>query len=286
MSQPTTNPSISPIENEAPNQSIHFDILTLFPEMFAGVFEATIIGRARQMDKVKIALHNIRDYAPGKHRVTDDTPYGGGGGMIMKPEPIFNTVEAILSVEVPLAGYQSLLEQGYPPIILLTPQGHLLKQAVACELIPYERLILLCGRYEGIDERVRQYLVTHEISIGDYVLSGGEIAAMVLVDVLTRLVPGVLGDAEATNKDSHSAGLLEHPHYTRPAEYRGYVVPDILLSGHHAKVRQWQHHQSLARTLARRPDLLTTADLSEADWEYLAGLGYPPPNENTDLSDS
>jgi len=285
MSQQTTLPASS-TENEAPNKFIHFDILTLFPEMFAGVFEATIIGRARKMDKVQIVLHNIRDYASGKHHVTDDTPYGGGGGMIMKPEPIFNTVEAILGVDIPHTGYQLLLEQGYPPIILLTPQGRPLKQAMARELTGHERLILLCGRYEGVDERVRQYLVTHEISIGDYVLSGGEIAAMVLVDVLTRLIPDVLGDAEATNKDSHSAGLLEHSHYTRPAEYRGHSVPDILLSGHHAKVRQWQHHQSLARTLARRPDLLATADLSEADWEVLAGLGYSPPHENPDLSDS
>jgi tRNA (guanine37-N1)-methyltransferase len=274
MDQPTMSRPSPPIKNGAKNKTIHFDILTLFPEMFAGVFEATIIGRARQAGQVEIALHNIRDYAPGKHHVTDDTPYGGGGGMIMKPEPIFNTVEAILGVDVPHEGYQSLLAQGYPPIILLTPQGHLLKQTLARELMTYERLLLICGRYEGVDERVRQYLVTNEISIGDYVLSGGEIAAMVLVDVLTRLIPGVLGDAEAANKDSHSAGLLEHPHYTRPAEYRGHGAPDILLSGHHAKVREWQRYQSLARTLARRPDLLAIAELSEADREYLAGLGY------------
>jgi tRNA (guanine37-N1)-methyltransferase len=268
-------------ENNQP--SIHFDILTLFPEMFAGVFDASIIARAQEMDKVSITLHNIRDYAPGKHRVTDDTPYGGGGGMIMKPEPIFNTVEAILNTPVPDDGYRPLLEQGYPPIILLTPQGQLLKQNLARQLTAYKRLILLCGRYEGVDERVRRYLVTHQISIGDYVLSGGEIAAMVLVDVLTRLLPGVLGDAEATHKDSHSAGLLEHPHYTRPAEYRGHTVPDILLSGHHAKVREWQHRQSLARTLARRPDLLDTAELTEADRDYLDSL---PSNENANLSDS
>ena len=270
--------------NQEINQpSIHFDILTLFPEMFAGVFEASIIGRAQEMGKVSVALHNIRDYAPGKHRVTDDTPYSGGGGMIMKAEPIYNTVEAVLDVSVPDDGYRPLLEQGYPPIILLTPQGQPLKQALARDLTAYNRLLLLCGRYEGVDERVRQYLVTHEISIGDYVLSGGEIAAMVLVDVLTRLLPGVLGDAEATHKDSHSAGLLEHPHYTRPAEYRGHAVPDILLSGHHAKVMQWQQQQSLARTLARRPDLLDSAELTEADREFLDSLRA---NENADLSDS
>jgi tRNA (guanine37-N1)-methyltransferase len=251
---------------------MRFDILTLFPEMFAGVFDATIIGRARDMGHVEIALHNIRDYAPGKHHVTDDTPYGGGGGMIMKPEPIFNAVEAILGVEIPPDGYRPLLQQGYPPIILLTPQGRLLKQAVARELAVHERLLLLCGRYEGVDERVCQFLVTDELSIGDYVLSGGEIAAMVLVDVLTRLIPGVLGDPEATANDSHSAGLLEYPHYTRPADYRGHTVPDILLSGHHAKLSEWRRQQALARTLARRPDLLAEAELSEADRKYLATL--------------
>lgn len=251
---------------------MRFDILTLFPEMFDGVFEATIIARALTMGHIEIFVHNIRDFAPGKHRVTDDTPYGGGGGMIMKPEPIFNAVEGILSVQIPDEGYRSLLQQGYPPIILLTPQGRLLKQAGAWDLVAHEHLILICGRYEGVDERVRQLLVTDEISIGDYVLSGGEIAAMVLVDVLTRLIPGVLGDPEATVKDSHTSGLLEHPHYTRPAAYRGLSVPDILLSGHHAKLEKWRRQQSLARTLARRPDLLAQAELTEADREFLTRL--------------
>jgi tRNA (guanine37-N1)-methyltransferase len=251
---------------------MRFEILTLFPEMFGGVFDATIIGRARANGQVEIVLHNIRDYAPGKHRVTDDTPYGGGGGMIMKPEPIFNAVEGILNVQISEKGYYPLLQQGYPPIILLTPQGRLLKQNVARELTQHQRLLLICGRYEGVDERVRQLLVTDEISIGDYVLSGGEIAAMVLVDVLTRLIPGVLGDPAATDKDSHSSGLLEHPHYTRPAEYRGLNVPEILLSGHHAKLEEWRRQQSLARTLARRPDLLSQIELSETDRDYLAKL--------------
>ena len=255
---------------------MRFDILTLFPEMFAGVFDATIIGRAREMGHVEIVLHNIRDYAPGTHQVTDDTPYGGGGGMVMKPEPIFNTVEAILRIDIPGEGYQALLAQGYPPIILLTPQGRLLRQGVARELSEHERLLLICGRYEGVDERVRQYLATDELSIGDYVLSGGEIAAMVLVDVLTRLIPGVLGDPEATANDSHSAGLLEYPHYTRPPEFRGRSIPEILLSGHHAKLQQWRRQQSLARTLARRPDLLAEAELSEADRKYLAALAQGP----------
>ncbi|MEW5957881.1 MAG: tRNA (guanosine(37)-N1)-methyltransferase TrmD [Chloroflexota bacterium] len=251
---------------------MRFDILTLFPEMFAGVFEATIIGRAQEMGQVEIRLHNIRDYAPGKHRVTDDTPYGGGGGMIMKPEPLFNAVEGVLGITIPAEGYQPLLAQGYPPVILLTPQGRLLKQAVARDLAAGERLLLICGRYEGVDERVRQSLVTDEISLGDYVLSGGEIAAMVLVDVITRLIPGVLGDPQATSKDSHANGLLEYPHYTRPAEYRGASVPEILLSGHHAKLEEWRRRQSLARTLARRPDLLALASLSEAERVYLDEL--------------
>jgi tRNA (guanine37-N1)-methyltransferase len=252
---------------------MHFDILTLFPEMFAAIFDSSIIGRARQAGQVEIALHNIRDYAPGKHRVTDDTPYGGGGGMVMKAEPIFRAVEAILGITVPAEGYRPLLAQGYPPLILLTPQGQLLKQALARELVTTsDRLCLICGRYEGVDERVRRYLATAEISIGDYVLSGGEIAAMVVVDTLTRLLPGVLGDAEATSKDSHSEGLLEYPHYTRPADFRDHLVPEILLSGHHANLEIWRRRQSLARTLARRPDLLAQADLSEADRAFLAGL--------------
>lgn len=251
---------------------MRFDILTLFPEMFTGVFSTTIIGRACAMGQVQIEIHHIRDYASGKHRVTDDTPYGGGGGMIMKPEPIFNAVEGILNVEIPSEGYLPLRQQGYPPIILLTPQGRLLKQPIARELVDHERLLLICGRYEGVDERVRLYLATDEISIGDYVLSGGEIAAMVLVDVLTRLIPGVLGDPAATANDSHSAGLLEHPHYTRPAVYRGHSVPDILLSGHHAKLQAWKRQQSLARTWARRLDLLATAELTEADRIYLQSL--------------
>lgn len=259
---------------------MRFDILTLFPEMFAGVFDATIIGRARAMGNVHIELHNIRDYAPGKHRVTDDTPYGGGGGMVMKPEPIFNAVEGVLQVEIPQAGYQPLLAQGYPPIILLTPQGRLLKQSIARELATQERLVLICGRYEGVDERVRELLATDEISIGDYVLSGGEIAAMVLVDVVTRLIPGVLGDPEAAAKDSHADGLLEYPHYTRPADYRGRQIPEILLSGHHAKLAEWRRQQSLLRTLARRPDLLAEANLSEADRKFLAGL-QPKDDQNS-----
>jgi len=249
---------------------MRFDILTLFPEMFTEVFAASIIGRACQRGQAEIVLHNIRDYAEGKHHVTDDTPYGGGGGMIMKPDPIFNAVEAILGVTIPFDGYATLLPQGYPPIIMLTPQGRLFKQAIARELLPHDRMILLCGRYEGFDERVRQFLVTDELSIGDYVLSGGELAAMVVVDALIRLIPGVLGDEAATDKDSHSNGLLEYPHYTRPFDFRGHVVPDILLSGHHANLEIWRRQQSLIRTQARRPDMFAQVDLSPADQKFLA----------------
>jgi tRNA (guanine37-N1)-methyltransferase len=244
---------------------VQFDIFTLFPEMFSGVFDASIMRRAREAGQVSIALHNIRDHATDRHHMTDDTPYGGGGGMVMKPEPIWNAVESVLGFE--LAGQPDV-----PPIILLTPQGRLFTQAVARELANHERLLLICGRYEGIDERVRQYLVTDEVSIGDYVLSGGEIPAMVIVETVVRLLPGVLGDPGATMNDSYASGLLEYPHYTRPAVYRGYPVPEVLLSGHHAEVDRWRRREALRRTRKRRPDLLTRVDLSQADREFLAQL--------------
>jgi len=210
-------------------------------------------------------LHDIRDYATDRHHVTDDTPYGGGGGMVMKPEPIWNAVEAVL-------GFDPASRSDVPPIILLTPQGRQFTQAVARELAAHERLLLLCGRYEGVDERVCQYLTTDEISVGDYVLSGGEIPAMVVVDAVIRLLPGVLGDPGATLDDSHASGLLEYPHYTRPPVYRGHVVPEVLLSGHHGEVDRWRRREALRRTRARRPDLLARADLSQTDREFLAQL--------------
>jgi tRNA (guanine37-N1)-methyltransferase len=243
---------------------MQIDIMTLFPEMFDGPFEASILKRAQEADLTSIAVHNIRDWAPGKHRQCDDTPYGGGGGMVMKPEPIFYAVEAVLGIQ---AG-----DAPPCPIVLLTPQGRPLTQAVARELAQHERVVLICGRYEGIDERVREHLVTDQISIGDYVLSGGELAAMVVVDAVTRLLPGVLGDPEATHHDSHASGLLEYPHYTRPATFRGWRVPEILLSGHHANLTRWRREASLRRTWARRPDLLRDASLGEADLAYLEML--------------
>jgi tRNA (guanine37-N1)-methyltransferase len=241
--------------------SIQFDILTLFPGLFEGVFEESILKRAREAGLVTIALHNIRDYATGRHRVTDDTPYGGGGGMIMKPEPIVAAVEAVLGEEL-----------GRVPVVLLTPQGRLFTHQVARELARRPRLLLLCGRYEGVDERVRECLVTDDISIGDYVLSGGEVPAMAIVEAVTRLIPGVLGDPGATFEDSHAEGLLEYPHYTRPPVFRGRAVPEVLLSGHHAEIVRWRRRQTLQRTWERRPDLLRQARLSAEDLAYLGEL--------------
>lgn len=240
---------------------MHFDILTLFPEMFAGPFEESIIRRAREAGLVTIALHNIRDYAQGRHRVTDDTPYGGGGGMIMKPEPIFAAVEAVLESE-----------PGEASIVLLTPKGRLFSQEIAREMSRRSRLLLICGRYEGVDERVHRYLATDEISIGDYVLSGGEVPAMVLVDAITRLIPGVLGDPGATFEDSHAEGLLEYPQYTRPPSFHGHDVPEVLLSGHHAEITAWRRQQALRCTYERRPELLARARLTEQDEAFLGRL--------------
>jgi tRNA (guanine37-N1)-methyltransferase len=258
---------------------MRFDILTLFPEMFSGVFSHRINQPAQAMGAAKISLHNIRDYATDKHKMTDDTPYGGGGGMVMKPEPIFNTVEHLLNYTVPSSGYTVDPAAGRPPIILMSPQGRMFNQVVAEELGRQSRLILICGRYEGVDERVVQYLATDQISIGDYVLSGGEIAAMVIVDALVRLIPGVLGDPTATIDDSHATGLLEYPHYTRPAEFKGHGVPEILLSGHHANVDRWRRQQSLQRTLAQRPELLETAPLTREDRAYLQTLQIDDPTK-------
>jgi tRNA (guanine37-N1)-methyltransferase len=240
---------------------MHFDILTLFPATFAGVFEQSIIKRAREAGIVSVTLHDIREYATGRHRVTDDTPYGGGGGMIMKPEPIFAAVEAILGPSPETV-----------PIIAMTPKGRTFDQRVAGELSRHQRLLLICGRYEGIDERVHAHLVTDEISIGDYVLSGGEIPAMVLVDAITRLIPGTLGDPAATFEDSHAAGLLEYPQYTRPPAFRGHAVPDVLLSGNHAEIARWRRQQALRRTWERRPDLLRKAVLNQQDQDFLEQL--------------
>ncbi len=240
---------------------MHIDIFTLFPDMFVGPFQESIIKRAQENGLISIAVHDIRAYATDRHHTTDDTPYGGGGGMVMKPEPIFRAVEDVLGEAIKDT-----------PIILLTPQGRRFTQQVALELAAQERLALICGHYEGVDERVRQHLATDEISIGDYVLTGGELPAMVIVDAVTRLLPGALGDPSAAESDSYASGLLEHPHYTRPYDFRGWRVPDILLSGHHGEVARWRRREALRRTWERRPDLLETADLTEEDLAFLEEL--------------
>jgi len=228
---------------------VQIDILTLFPEMFQDVFDSGVIGRAVEQGLVGIGLHNFRDQAHDKHHTVDDYPYGGGAGMVLKPEPIFETVELIKG-------------EADIPVILLNPQGRLFSQKVAEEFSGYGRMIIICGRYEGVDERVSRYLATDEISIGDYVLTGGEIAAMVVIDAVVRLLPGVLGSELSPLEDSHVAGLLEYPQYTRPPDYRGWPVPEILLSGNHAHIAAWRREQSVRRTVERRPELLDKVELS------------------------
>ena len=231
---------------------MQFDILTLFPEMFQGTFDSGVIKRAIDQGLVGIGLHNFRDQAHDKHHTVDDYPYGGGAGMVLKPEPIFEAVESIKG------------ESGIP-VILLNPQGRLFSQKVAEEFSRYSRMIIICGRYEGVDERVSRHLATDEISIGDYVLTGGEIAAMVVIDAVVRLLPGVLGSELSPREDSHVAGLLEYPQYTRPPSYRGWPVPEVLLSGNHAQIAAWRREQSIRRTYERRPELLDKAELSPAE---------------------
>lgn len=240
---------------------MRFDVFTLLPEVMRAYLQASVLGKAQEAGLVDVLLHNIRDYASDRHHTTDDEPYGGGGGMIMKPEPVFTAVEAVLGEAIDVI-----------PIILLTPQGRVFNQEVAQELAEHDRVALVCGRYEGVDERVRSHLVTDEISIGDYVLTGGELPALVVIDSVVRLRPGALGNDDATKKDSHAEGLLEYPHYTRPASFRGWDVPDVLLSGDHARVAAWRHEQSLLRTLIRRPDLLAKLEFDDGDRDLLDKL--------------
>ena len=242
---------------------MRFDVFSLFPSVIQPYLEISILQRAIQNGLLEVHLHDIRSFTTDKHHITDDAPFGGGGGMVMKPEPIFTAVESVL---------------GSPPscpVILLTPQGRTYTQQVAAELARYPHLALLCGRYEGIDERVREHLVTDEISIGDYVLTGGELPALILIDSITRLIPGVLGDPDGAQDDSFASGLLEYPHYTRPAEFRGWRVPGVLLSGNHAEIARWRRQQALLRTWKRRPDLLEKTELSDSDRRFLASLIKP-----------
>jgi tRNA (guanine37-N1)-methyltransferase len=244
---------------------MQFEVFTLLPEVFPPYLESSILQRARQRGLIEVRVHNIRDYTRDKHHTTDDIPYGGGGGMVMKPEPVFDAVESVLG------RFDNLSAAPQPdcPIILLTPQGRVFNQRIAAEFSLYEKIALICGRYEGVDERIRTHLVTDEISIGDYVLTGGELPALMLIDAIARFIPDVLGDPDGAMDDSHASGLLEYPHYTRPPDFRGWAVPDVLLSGDHVKINQWRREQSLRRTLARRPDLLNKAELSEADKKLL-----------------
>ena len=239
---------------------MQFDVFTLLPEVFPAYLESSIMQRARERGLIDVHVHNIRDYTHDKHHTTDDTPYGGGGGMVMKPEPVFEAVESVLGPEADC------------PIIMLTPQGRVFNQSIAQELVQHPRLALLCGRYEGIDERIRTNLITDEISIGDYVLTGGELPALILIDALARLIPDVLGDPDGASDDSHATGLLEYPHYTRPPEFRGLTVPDILLSGDHGKIAKWRREQALLRTYNKRPDMLEKAELTKEDRKFLDKL--------------
>jgi tRNA (guanine37-N1)-methyltransferase len=239
-----------------------FDVFTLFPEIFPPYLDESILKRARAAGLLNVQVHNIRDWTTDRHNTTDDTPFGGGGGMVIKPEPVFAAVEAVL---------------GSPPsvpLILMTPQGRPFSQAVANELAAQPRLALLCGRYEGIDERVRAHLVTDEISLGDFVLTGGELPALALIDAVTRLLPGVLGDPDGASDDSYASGLLEGPHYTRPPLFRDWGVPEVLLSGNHAAIERWRREQALKRTYERRPEMLDRLELSNEDKNYLFKLGW------------
>ena len=252
---------------------MQFEVFTLLPEVFAPYLESSILLRAQQRGLIEVRLHNIRDYTQDRHHTTDDTPYGGGGGMVMKPEPVFEAIESVLGLEDGHAkpAPDSGARQGIP-IILLTPQGRVFTQRVAEELARHERIALLSGRYEGVDERIREHLVTDEISVGDYVLTGGELPALILIDAISRLIPGVLGDPTGAEDDSHSMGLLEYPHYTRPPDFRGWKVPNVLLSGDHGRIEKWRREQALERTYRKRPDMLERAELSDADKKFVERL--------------
>lgn len=264
-----------------------FDILTLFPEMFPGVLGASILKRAGEAGHISVRLHNIRHYTTDRHHTADDYPYGGGAGMVMKVQPLFRAVEWVYTLFDPPPGLslyepppEALTENLSPipqssgvPIILMGPQGRVFNHEIAQDLARHPRLILVCGHYEGIDERVREHLATDEISIGDYVLTGGEIAAMAVTDAVSRMVPGVLAEGSAED-ESHARGLLEYPQYTRPPDFRGWAIPPILVSGHHANVEAWRRRESLRRTLEMRPDLLEKAQLTPEEQKMLRELGF------------
>ena len=246
---------------------MRFHVLTLFPEAFAAPLQFSIVARAVQREQATIEVTDIRDYTHDAHGTADDYQFGGGHGMVMKPEPVFEAAEAALSA-------YTAEQRAQIPVILLTPQGELLTQRLVEELSTSPAIALICGHYAGVDERIAEGLATRQVSVGDYVLTGGELPAMIIIDAVTRLLPGVVGSPESVAGDSITTGLLQHPLYTRPAEYRGTSIPDVLLSGHHAEIERWRRRQSLQRTLARRPDLLRTAPLTREDHQYLRTLGY------------
>lgn len=255
---------------------MRFDLLTIFPEFFAGPFDFGMIKRARQQGLIEINIHNLRSFTTDKHQITDDRPFGGGDGMVMKPEPIFRAVETLLGGERVETDKDAEAGEGVGTkkrrraVVLLSPQGRLFSQADAARFAAEcMQMIFICGRYEGVDERVNEALVTDEISIGDYVLTGGELPAMVVIDAVTRLLPGVLGSETSALNDSFSDGLLDCPHYTRPAEFRGRRVPEILLSGHHAEVARWRRRQAILKTLKTRPELLSRARLTDEERHWI-----------------
>jgi tRNA (guanine37-N1)-methyltransferase len=250
---------------------VRVDIFTLFPEMFAGPFDSSILNRAVDMGILNFKIHNIRDYSHDKHHHVDDYAFGGGAGMVMKPEPVFEAVETVMAQAVEMKDKKL-------SIVLLTPQGRLFNQTKAADLAKYDWLILICGHYEGLDERIREHLVTDEISIGDYVLTGGELASMVVVDAVVRQIPGVLGSGESLMYESHTGGLLEYPQYTRPEVFRDWKVPDVLLSGNHAQIAGWRREQSILRTAKRRPDLISKIELTKKEKELVADLSIQDKN--------
>jgi tRNA (guanine37-N1)-methyltransferase len=251
---------------------MRIDILTLFPQFFETPLSNAIFQRAKDKGLACFNTYNIRDYTHDKHHVVDDYPFGGGAGMLLKPEPVFEALEDVLKDRRP--------DEEPVPVILTTPQGRQFSQSLAYRLAEHKRIVILCGHYEGVDDRVRQHIVTEEISIGDYVLSGGELPALVIADAVTRLLPGVLGSDESAAGDSHSDGLLEYPQFTRPAEFRGWSVPEILLSGNHARIAEWRREQSLKLTAQKRPDLLLKACLTAREKKMLAARSDDNPSQD------
>ena len=245
---------------------MRFEILTTFPQIIESVAGESILGRAQEKGLLELEAVNLRDFTEDKHRTTDDEPYGGGPGMVMKCEPVFRAVDTLVSRRPGIK----------PRILLMSPQGRCFDQNMAEELASENYIIMICGRYEGLDERIREHLATDEVSIGDYVLTGGELPALVILDAVTRLLPGVLGDETSPELETFSSGLLEYPQYTRPADFRGYKVPEVLLSGNHAEIEKWRRKSALERTLQKRPDLLERAPLTENDKSYLRKLGWTP----------